>query len=428
MTKLETLSHASLNASDNIKTSLETVDNGLENVTLTTKHFIGEAVSQRLAQVQASQYPLYSLAKPLLNVLSELPSQIDPLTSVETLRSWLIYEVTLFSQLCEQLNIPWRKMVIVRYCLCTALDEAIHTTEWGINSGWSQQNLLNHFEEDNDGGNKFFLLAGRLAMNPAEYTDVLRVMLHSLNLGFEGRYSIQQEGKHQLTQIRQQLYKLLEPYLEYPTPPLCTDSPRFAQSTQLRQRLSRRGAGLLSLVLVMGLYGAYRLPLDYRLSQLTTTALHLTDHLQWPPMQQAVLTLPQLLKTDIEQGKLTVERLTQGDLVKLVDSAMFASGSAKLFTHHDALIVRLAQAVKALNGKVTLIGHSDSQPIKSLKNTSNQQLSLQRAEHVAQIFYRHGFTNSQLQPVGVGERQPLTANFNATQRNQNRRVEFFITY
>lgn len=427
MTKLESLSTASLNTSGRVTTTLDTIDNGIENITLTKRHFIGETVSQRLAQVQTSQFPLYRLAKPLLNVLSELPSKIDPLTPVETLRSWLIYEVTLFSQLCEQVNIPWRKMTIVRYCLCTAMDEAIHTTEWGIKSGWSQQNLLNYFEEDNDGGNKFFLLAGRLAMNPTEYADVLRVMLHCLNLGFEGRYSIQQEGKQQLTQIRQQLYRLLEPYLEPPTT-LFTDSPRLAQPTQLRQRLSRRGASLLSLLFVMGLYTAYRLPLDYRLSQLTNTALRLSDHQQWQPIQQAALTLPQLLKTDIEQGKLTVERLTQGDLVKVVDSAMFASGSAKLLAQHHALIARLAQAVKTLDGKVTLIGHSDSQPIKSQKNTSNQQLSLQRAEEVAQIFYHHGFTDSQLQPVGAGERQPLTANLNAAQRNQNRRVEFFITY
>ncbi|WP_369127827.1 OmpA family protein [Rosenbergiella nectarea] len=191
--------------------------------------------------------------------------------------------------------------------------------------------------------------------------------------------------------------------------------------------MSLRGGALLSLMLVVATYGAYRLQLNYRLSQLTHTATQLSYHLSLAPMQHSVMTLPILLKTDIEQGRLTIEQVAEGYHVKVVDSAMFASGSTQLFAHHYSVIERIAQATQQLGGAVTLIGHSDSQPIRTKKNTSNQQLSLQRADEVARIFYRYGFTDSQLQRVGAGEHQPLTANLNLAQRNQNRRVEFFIT-
>ncbi|MBT0729782.1 type IVB secretion system protein IcmH/DotU [Rosenbergiella nectarea] len=427
MTKLETFSTTSLNEQGSAEYSLNTIDSELQSASLPKKHFVGESVAQRLSQARDNQHPLYCLAKPLLNVLSDIPLRVEHIDSVDILRSWLIYEVTLFSQLCEQLNIPWRKMTIARYCLCTALDEAIHTTEWGMSSGWSQQNLLNYFEEDNDGGNKFFLLAGRLAMNPTDYKDVLILMLHILNLGFEGRYSIQQDGKQQLTQIRQQLYTLLMPYLAGTKTAVFTDYRPPEWPIERGKFVSLRGGALLSLMLVAATYGAYRLQLNYRLSQLTHTAMQLSHHLSLAPMQHSVMTLPILLKTDIEQGRLTIEQVAEGYHVKVVDSAMFASGSTQLLAHHYSVIERIAQATQQLGGVVTLIGHSDSQPIRSKKNTSNQQLSLQRADEVARIFYRYGFTDSQLQRVGAGEHQPLTANLNLAQRNQNRRVEFFIT-
>ncbi|WP_241576490.1 type IVB secretion system protein IcmH/DotU [Rosenbergiella collisarenosi] len=391
------------------------------------QYFIGESASQRLAQARGSHYPLLHLAKPLLAVLSEVPARGEYAESVDVLRSWLIYEISLFAQLCEQLDIPWRKMTIARYCLCTALDEAIHTTEWGINSGWAQQNLLNYFEEDNDGGNKFFLLAGRLAMNPTEYAEVLLIMLHSLNLGFTGRYSIQQDGAQQLAQIRQQLYTLLVPFIPrseaaivtvYSSPPL----------VDVKKRLSLRGCSVLALLVVAATFGAYRLQLHLSLSQLTEDAVQLSQYLAVPATTVVLPTLPVLMKRDIDQGRLVIENSEQGYRVKVIGGPMFASGSATLSTEYQAVLQRLAQAVKQLGGSVTLIGHSDSQPIRTQKKLSNQQLSLQRADNVAQLFYPYGFTDRQLKRVGVGEQQPLAPDSSIAQRNQNRRVEFIVTF
>ncbi|MBT0728017.1 OmpA family protein [Rosenbergiella australiborealis] len=427
MTKLDTLSTTLLHDGQRDEGLAGELPPYPRSSSLPHQHFIGESASQRLAQARASRYPLLHLAKPLLAVLSEVPARIEHAESVDVLRSWLIYEISLFAQLCEQLDIPWRKMTIARYCLCTALDEAIHTTEWGINSGWAQQNLLNYFEEDNDGGNKFFLLAGRLAMNPQEYAEVLLIMLHSLNLGFAGRYSIQQNGAEQLAQIRQQLYTLLLPFIPRSEVAIVTDylSPPLVD---VRKRLSLRGCSLLALFVVAATFGAYRLQLHLSLSQLTDQAAQFSQYLAVPPTSVETPTLPMLLKHDIDQGRLVIDNLEQGYRVKVIGGPMFASGSATLSTEYQAVIQRLAQAVKQLGGAVTLIGHSDSQPIRTQKKLSNQQLSLQRADNVAQLFYPFGFTDRQLKRVGVGEQQPLAPNSSLKQRNQNRRVEFIVTF
>ncbi len=49
------------------------------------------------------------------------------------------------------------KMAIVRYCLCTALDEAAHTMSWGMMAGWSQSNLLNHLKAIMTAGISFLI-------------------------------------------------------------------------------------------------------------------------------------------------------------------------------------------------------------------------------------------------------------------------------
>lgn len=164
-----------------------------------------ESVQQRVAQLTGAENPLLEAIQPLLRALSDMPEHIADITQVEIFKNTLKSEVNLFSVVCDQVNIPWKKMAIVRYCICTALDEAAHTTKWGLESGWSQSNLLNYFEGDNDGGNKFFLLVGRLSMNPNEFSDVLEILLRILGLGFEGRYSIINDGDRQLTNIRQRL-------------------------------------------------------------------------------------------------------------------------------------------------------------------------------------------------------------------------------
>lgn len=169
-----------------------------------------DGVQQRVLKVKAAENPLLEAVQPLLRVLSDMPGAMSSSEQPDVLKEILKNEINLFSVVCDEVEISWKKMAIVRYCICTALDEAALTTSWGAQWGWSQSNILNHFEGDNDGGNKFFLLVGRLSMNPHEYVDVLEILLRILGLGFEGRYSILEDGDRQLTKIRQRLLTIIQ--------------------------------------------------------------------------------------------------------------------------------------------------------------------------------------------------------------------------
>ncbi|MCM7773290.1 type VI secretion system protein TssL, long form [Enterobacter asburiae] len=388
-----------------------------------------ESVQQRILRVKAAENPLLEAAQPLLRSLGDMPEQIKDITHVEILKNTLKSQITLFGVVCDEVNIPWKKMAIVRYCLCTALDEAAHTTAWGLEAGWSQSNLLNHFEGDNDGGNKFFLLVGRLSMNPTEFADVLEVLLRILGLGFEGRYSIIEDGDRQLSKIRQRLLTLIQS-TRNTTPPtlsphgLQPHGPAVREKIVIPVRLSALCAG----VLVASAFLCCKFWLLSR-SDGITNGIYAMQNLSVPVVQPAMrLKLAVLLRNEIRQQLLSVDESQKQSKVVLKGDALFLSGSVRVQPEMVNVIERIASEVRRVNGDVVIVGHTDATPISRPGLPNNVVLSEKRAAEVAQYFISAGLPESKVKVRGVGSSQPVASDATAQGRAKNRRVEFFVTY
>ncbi|PVZ81805.1 type VI secretion system protein TssL [Serratia sp. S1B] len=390
----------------------------------------GESVQQRVQRVSASANPLLEASQPLLRALSEMPAVVTDNKQVELLKRTLTSEINVFTVICEEINIPWKKMTIVRYCLCTALDEAAHATSWGVTAGWARSNLLNHFEGDNDGGNKFFLLAGRLSMHPHEYIDVLDIMLRILELGFEGRYSIIEDGDRQLMKIRQSLLTLLQNTSGKVEAEL---SPHGLPSRSEEHRRSRlhipvRGTLLLAVILTVGTFIFYKYPLLMTEQKLTNRIDALTRLVPSEIVKPQRLRLAILLKNEIAQKLVSVDENDSRSKVVFNGDSMFASASVNVRPEMVQILKRVATELRRVNGDVLIIGHTDSTPIHKPNIANNQVLSEQRAANVAQLLINAQIPEKKIRVEGMGERQPLQSNQDAAGRAKNRRVEMFITY
>ncbi|MBF4662053.1 type VI secretion system protein TssL [Cronobacter malonaticus] len=388
-----------------------------------------ESIQQRVAKVRAAQTPLLEAALPLLRALSEMPETIPAVREVELLKDVLKHEITLFSIVCDEADIPWKKMAIVRYCLCTALDEAAHGTSWGLQSGWSQSNLLNHFEGDNDGGNKFFLLVGRLSASPHEFPDVLEIMLHILGLGFEGRYSIVEDGERQLTRIRQRLLTLIQSTRETLPPALSPHA--YCDGHAARKPfffIPVRVSLALCVLLVAALFLSckYYLSVPQELFRQQLLALQRLPVIEAPPPER--LRLAVLLKDEIARHWVSVDESQRESRVIFHGDSMFSVGAASVRPERVDIIRRVAAEVQRVNGAVVIIGHTDSTPVRSGAFASNQALSEKRAEAVAEFFQAQGIAPEKITPKGAGDTQPIASNHDAQGRSQNRRVEIFVTY
>lgn len=396
-----------------------------------TAQLRGESVQQRVAKAVASSTPLLEAAQPLLRALSEMPETIADASQVQILKDGLKNELTLFSVVCDEADISWKKMAIVRYCLCTALDEAAHTMSWGVMSGWSQSNLLNHFEGDNDGGNKFFLLVGRLSMSPHEYADCLEILLRILGLGFEGRYSIIEDGDRQLTKIRQGLLTLLQSTRD--TVPAAL-SPHALAAQQLRKQRGIFIPVRVSMLLCGFLIAATFIASKYFLSVPESDLLKRMTVLQRPVIAQRPAVVEQklrlavLLKDEIAKQLVSVDETTSQSKVIFKGDTMFQVGSDKVRPEIINVIDRVAQEVHRVQGAVLIVGHTDSMPINKPGFPNNQVLSEKRAANVAHLMEKAGIPTDKIRFEGKGDIQPVGSNGDAAGRAQNRRVEIFVNY
>ncbi|MGS9140259.1 DotU family type IV/VI secretion system protein, partial [Salmonella enterica subsp. enterica serovar Infantis] len=73
---------------------------------------------------------------------------------VEPYRNLLVREMHLSQTLCDQANLRREHVLAVRYCLCTALDEAATNTPWGRRGVWAGTSLLVTFQGESEGGIK----------------------------------------------------------------------------------------------------------------------------------------------------------------------------------------------------------------------------------------------------------------------------------
>jgi type VI secretion system protein ImpK len=382
----------------------------------------------RLTAVQRAKNPLLEAARPLLRALADMPEYLDA-NAVAELRSLLEQELRVFQKLCEQTNIRRDHMIGARYCLCTALDEAAMQTPWGKGGAsgveWITNGLATIFHEDRQGGDKVYLLIGRLMSEPQEHLDLLEVIYRILSLGFEGRYRYEADGRRKHDAVRQRLYNEI---MSQRGPVPVALSPHW-QSDVKGRRASFYDfpvwitVVVLSLVL-LALFGYFKYQLLNRSAAVQKQIADIGRMM--PPPAPPALHLKELLKNEIAAGTVSVDEDAHRSSVTFRVDAMFPPGATSVEPSMGPLITKIAGEISKVRGKVTVRGYTDSVPIRSRQFASNEALSEERATQVLQMLQAAGVPASRLEAVGKGDADPLGDNRTPQGRAQNRRVEITV--
>ncbi|MCZ2497589.1 type VI secretion system protein TssL [Xylophilus sp. Kf1] len=392
--------------------------------------------AQRLAAVLAAANPLLEAAMPLLRLMAELPRALDA-RGVLLLNRVLEREVQNFQTVCTAAQIRHEYLVAASYALCTAIDEAATSTRWGGGDGgeqvgvWSNHQLAMRFHGDNRGGDKVFLLIGKLAAHPQQHIDLIEVVHAILCLGFEGRYGtgLAREGRRQLETIRHRLFVLLAaargevPARLSPQAPVVS-SGRFGPL----HIVPLRGVCALLLLVLVGLFCNYRIQLGRRAMEVQAQLAALGT-LQAPvlPTGARPMRLKSLLEAEIAAGNVTVDEDETRSAVSFRGDGMFAPGQARLDRRTLPLLGKVAQEIRELPGRLAVNGHSDDQPIHTDEFPDNRRLSAARAAAVAAALQAEGVEASRIEVHGLGAIQPLADNRTATGRARNRRVDLILS-
>lgn len=376
--------------------------------------------------------PLVQAASPLLLLAVQLRHSAaagDP----EALREQVRAQIARFEQRASESGMVPQAVTAARYVLCATVDEAVLNSPWGERSGWAQKTLLVTFHGESYGGAKFFLLLERLAADVPRHVDLLELMYVCLALGFSGRYQIEAGGRARLAEIQDDLYRRIRAHRGRAPEAL---APHWRGAGDRRNPLVRYvplwvfGAAAACLLLAAFLWFHARLneqaaPIGAAAARIgLETAVPPGDAARAPPR----LGLKALLSAEERADLLDVEEGADGRArVRLAATRMFASGGAEVDADQRALLERVGAALERLPGRVIVVGHTDDQPLRSLRFKDNYELSTARARAVAEVLAAVLTDPGRIEAVGAGASQPIATPPSAPDnRARNRRVEILF--
>lgn len=375
--------------------------------------------------------PLLQLASPLLIAgarIRVMPQHADP----AALRAALVEAVRKFEAGARARGLPNEQVVAGRYLLCTFVDECASSTPWGGSGAWSSQSLLVLFHSESWGGEKLFQLLGKLAENVAANRGLLELIYSMLALGFEGRYRVLQDGRSQLDAVREKLALMLREQSGTAAPEL---SPHWAgvpaAAVRLRDGIPVWVAATAAALLLAVVFVAMRMLIANQ-SNDSFTALQALDvkaaALPPPPLPPPAAAVPRLsgfLKAEIDAGLVEVRDLTDRSVIVIRGDGIFGPGSAAVTAKVLPLFERIAEELQRQPGQILVTGHTDSQPIRSIRFPSNWHLSQERAQAVKDLLAAR-IKPERIRFEGLADTQPLADNATPAGRAKNRRVEITL--
>lgn len=380
----------------------------------------------------AGTNPLLQAAMPLLRAAPRIRTMLQH-PNPAALRASLVEGIRQFESQARAAALPNEQLVAGRYALCTLLDECASGTPWGGSGAWSSQSLLVLFHNEAWGGEKVFQLMGKLAEDVPRHRNLLELLYALLTLGFEGRYRVLDNGRQQLESVRERLAQLLRqntPVEDKELSPHWQGAP--AGDARLRDGIPVWVVAVAAAVLLLAVFVALRFAMQDR-SDATFAALQSLDVPKAsvpppppPPPPAPAPRLAQFLKPEIDAGQVEVRDLADRSVVVIRGDGFFDAGSSDVAGRVRPLLGRIAEALNKVPGQVLVTGHTDNQPIRSLRYPSNWHLSQDRAASVMRLLGDDGVRPERMRAEGRADSEPVQDNQTPAGRARNRRVEITL--
>jgi type VI secretion system protein ImpK len=393
--------------------------------------------------------PLIVAAQPLLQLMGRLRNtlgQPDP----GDLRERAVGAIRRFEKEARDNGVPMEQLRPAHYVLCASLDDVVLNTPWGAQGGWAARSLVSTFHQQVQAGERFFQLLDQMKQTPGTNLPVLELMYLCLALGFQGRYRLSPRGPAELDRIREDLHGIL--VRQRATQPDAELSPRWqganAPYRPARARVPIWVMATAVLAVIGGLFiwlsGGLETETDGMLARAQAAPPASMPQIARaapvrppppppppppdapPPQPGALDKLRAFLAPEIREGLVTVEGSDAAPLIRIRGRGMFPSASDQLVASFNPLMTRIGEALREERGQVLVIGHSDNQPIRTVRFPSNFALSAARAESARTAILRGLGDARRISAEGRADSEPIADNATAEGREANRRIEVLL--
>ena len=112
----------------------------------------------------------------------------------------------------------------------------------------------------------------------------------------------------------------------------------------------------------------------------------------------------------VAQGKVRLLETSRGVTIEINDSILFPAGQAKLQPASISAMLAIARVLGESDFPITIEGHTDNVPIKSLQFPSNWELSVARATNLVKYLIGKGIGADRLKAAGYADTKPKLPN------------------
>ena len=387
--------------------------------------------------------PMAAAAAPLLDLLARIGAGgATHVGNAEELRERAVRALQTFEAECRAAQVSDEQLRAAHYALCAALDDTALATAWGQSSTWASRSLSSTFHQDVRSGERFFDLLSGMQQEPGRYLPALEICYLCLALGLRGRYRLDSRGSAELDRIREGLYQLLARLngaWERDLSPHWrgVDAPHRGPGRSVPAWVAAAVAVSLlafAYIFVSSSINSKGDALQERLAQLPPPKPPTIERaaLPVPPAaapaaSDAVDKFRKFLAPEITEGLVQVQGDAQRLMVRILARGMFDSGSPDLQPRFALLLKRIGEALRTEPGRVMVLGHSDNQPIRTVRFPSNFQLSAARAESAMAILVGTTAQPERFSSAGRADTEPLAPNDSPEAREKNRRIEVVLS-
>ncbi len=385
--------------------------------------------------------PIMRAAGPLLLLLGRLRVAMVS-ASLASLMEQVAAAVGFFEKEIYAAGVPADQAKAAKYIVCATADDIVQNIPTDDRHIWTQYSMLSRFFGERIGGVRFFEELDRLKAEPAVNYNVLELQHACLALGFQGLHRTSGGGAMQLQTIQRNLYETLRRI----RPKIAADlSPRWkGLDMAVKGNRLRLPVWVVAGVAALGLFAVFA-TLRSMLGQASertaeaNIALHPLTKITLqrrlpgpPPPPPAVTTQLQRIRSGLDPGipgcVMTADYAGKWIAMRICSGIMFDSGKADILPQFKPVAEKIAKIVEGEKGPVTVIGHTDNQPLnKTNRFKNNLDLSIARSQAATALMQPLVSDKQRLQTEGHGSDDPVADNKTPEGRARNRRVEFLIT-
>jgi chemotaxis protein MotB len=144
-------------------------------------------------------------------------------------------------------------------------------------------------------------------------------------------------------------------------------------------------------------------------------------------MNEEAEKLKEVLAEEVTQGTVEIEKFPNQLVIRLREKRSFSSGEAVLKRSFYDVLDKVSAGINVVKGDILVSGHTDNNPIKTRKFTSNWALSAARSANVVEYLINNGKVDpARIQIRANADQEPLVENTSVEARAENRRVEIIV--